>query len=58
MITDPIAPVDPVRYRIVANVGDYFHVTRAQVRNRGFTGVLLPADPILPGGPILPPNPI
>ncbi|WP_410985763.1 hypothetical protein [Bacillus cereus] len=50
--TDSILPADPIRYRIVANVGDYFHVTRSQVRNREFTGVLYPADPILPPNPI------
>ncbi|WP_257130195.1 hypothetical protein [Bacillus pseudomycoides] len=45
--TDPIFPTDPVRYRIVANVGEYGGgAFGAQVRNRGFVGVVYPTDPI------------
>ncbi|WP_255291932.1 hypothetical protein [Bacillus pseudomycoides] len=41
-----IVPTDPIHYRIVANTGNYFHVVNAQVRNRGFTGVIFPPVPI------------
>ncbi|MDM5193038.1 hypothetical protein QUG02_08655 [Bacillus hominis] len=44
--TDPIVPTDPIHYRIVANIGDYEHVVRAQVRNRGFFGIAIPGDPV------------
>ncbi|PEJ31586.1 hypothetical protein [Bacillus pseudomycoides] len=49
---DTVFPPDPIHYRIVANVGDYFHVARAQVRNREFVGVVHPVDPILPSDSI------
>ncbi|MDZ5609293.1 hypothetical protein U2I54_20055 [Bacillus pseudomycoides] len=49
---DPIHPTDPVRYRIVANVGNYSEGVSAEVRNRGFVGVLYPNDPVAPTGPI------
>ncbi|MEN1934959.1 hypothetical protein AAIE21_04940 [Paenibacillus sp. 102] len=43
---DPIFPTDPIRYRVVANIGSLGGVLSAQVRNRGFKGVLLPTDPV------------
>ncbi|MBC6972971.1 hypothetical protein H9I32_11435 [Bacillus sp. Xin] len=48
---DPILPVDPICYRIVANVGNYSEGVSAEVRNRGFIGVVYPPDPILPALP-------
>ncbi|WP_262984118.1 exosporium leader peptide-containing protein [Bacillus thuringiensis] len=44
--TDPVLPVDPICYHIVANIGNFEEVISAQVRNRGFTAVVLPTDPI------------
>ncbi|MBD8076270.1 hypothetical protein C5676_023765 [Bacillus thuringiensis] len=45
--TDPILPVDPVHYRVIANIGDLSDtITSAQVRNRGFSAVIYPPDPI------------
>ncbi|MEC1980693.1 exosporium leader peptide-containing protein [Bacillus cereus] len=44
--TDPILPTDPIRYHIVANIGNFDQVVSAQVRNRGFTAVVHPTDPI------------
>ncbi|MBO1583364.1 hypothetical protein J4P91_28215 [Bacillus sp. XF8] len=55
---DPILPTDPIRYRIVANVGDYSEGVSAEVRNRGFIGVVYPTDPIFPIDPVLPALPI
>lgn len=45
--TDPILPPDPIHYRIVANIGNISEtITSAQVRNRGFSAVIYPTDPI------------
>lgn len=44
--TDPILPPDPIRYHIVANIGSFEEVVGARVRNRGFTAVVYPPDPI------------
>lgn len=44
--TDPVLPIGPVRYHIVANIGSFEEVVSAQVRNRGFTAVVHPPDPI------------
>ncbi|PEM53001.1 exosporium leader peptide-containing protein [Bacillus toyonensis] len=45
--TDPVLPADPVPYRIIANIGDLSEtITSAQVRNRGFSAVRYPSDPI------------
>ncbi|MDA1577312.1 exosporium leader peptide-containing protein [Bacillus cereus group sp. BY17LC] len=44
--TDPVFPTDPVRYHIVANIGNFDQVVSAQVRNRGFTAVVFPSDPV------------
>ncbi|KZD27448.1 hypothetical protein B4082_5394 [Bacillus cereus] len=44
---DPILPIGPVHYRIVANIGNISEtITSAQVRNRGFSAVIYPTDPI------------
>lgn len=44
---DPIAPPDPVHYRIIANVGNLSDtITSAQVGNRGFSAVKYPPDPV------------
>ncbi|MBE7098148.1 exosporium leader peptide-containing protein [Bacillus cereus] len=45
--TGPILPPDPIRYHIVANIGNISEtITSAQVRNRGFSAVIHPPDPI------------
>ncbi|MGD2273196.1 exosporium leader peptide-containing protein [Bacillus wiedmannii] len=44
---DPVIPADPVPYRIVANIGDLSNtITSAQVKNRGFSAIKSPGDPI------------
>ncbi|SCC35668.1 Uncharacterized protein BTT61001_02726 [Bacillus thuringiensis] len=44
---DQVLPVDPIRYHIVANIGEFSEtVASAQVGNRGFSAVVLPIDPI------------
>ncbi|PHA10388.1 hypothetical protein COE65_14455 [Bacillus sp. AFS051223] len=44
---DPILPPDPVRYRIVANIGGFSEtVTSVQVGNRGLSTIRFPGDPI------------
>ncbi|WP_142309349.1 hypothetical protein [Bacillus pseudomycoides] len=45
LFSTPLPPnPDPVD--LPANTGNYFHVVNAQVRNRGFTGVIFPPVPI------------
>lgn len=44
---DPIAPPDPVHYRIIANIGYLSEtVTSAQIGNRGFSAIKHPGDPV------------
>lgn len=46
-IDTPPDPIDPIHYRIVANIGNYSEtVTSAQVRNRGFSAIRAPGNPI------------
>nr|WP_257208170.1 hypothetical protein [Bacillus toyonensis] len=44
---DPIVPPNPVHYQIVANIGNLSGtIISAQVRNRGFSALKFPGDPI------------
>lgn len=44
---DPVVPPNPIRYHIVANIGNLSEtITSAQVRNRGFSAIKSPGDPI------------
>ncbi|MGX5507214.1 exosporium leader peptide-containing protein [Bacillus toyonensis] len=44
---DPIVPPNPIRYHIVANIGNLSDtITSAQVGNRGFSAIKYPGDPI------------
>ncbi|MDL2418113.1 hypothetical protein ACTIGL_14210 [Bacillus shihchuchen] len=45
--SDPVVPTDPVRYHIVANIGNLSDtITSAQVGNRGFSALKFPPSPI------------
>lgn len=44
---DPIVPPNPIRYHIVANIGNLSEtITSAQVGNRGFSAIKYPGDPV------------